>query len=83
MADMFAVRNLDGKTIEAIREYAHGRRLNTAEAVRDLVFFGLQHIRHTKKEKKYKSIFDAYGRVKFRGGRDLSQRMDEVVHGEG
>lgn len=83
MADMFAVRNLDEKTIEAIQEYAHERRLNTAEAVRDLIFFGLQHIRHTKKEKKYKSIFDAYGKVKFKGGKDLSRKIDEVVYGEG
>ena len=80
MADMFAVRNLDEKTIEAIQEYAHERRLNTAEAVRDLVFFGLQHIKHAKKEKKYNSIFDVYGSMKFRGGKDLSQRIDEVAY---
>ena len=81
MADMFAIRNVDEETKRAIQEYAHSNDITIAEAVRDLVFYGLQHIEHTRKEKKYKSIFDVYDKLKFKGGPNLSQEIDEIVYG--
>ena len=32
------------------------------------------------KEKKYKSIFDAYDQIKFKGGKQLSKKIDEIVY---
>jgi hypothetical protein len=81
MAGMFSVRGMDEETKKAIHDYAKSHEMTVAEAIRDLVFFGLQHIKHTKKEKKYKSIFDVYGKLKFKGGTNLSQEIDEVVYG--
>lgn len=82
MADIFGIRNLDKKTKVYIYEYAQDHKLNMAEALRDLVFFGLQHIKHTQKEKKYSSIFDVYGKLKFSAEPDLSQKIDKVVYDE-
>lgn len=82
MSDIFAVRNLDEKTRETIYKYATEHRINTAEAVKELIFYGMQHIRHTKKEKKYESIFDVYEKLKFSAEPDLSQKIDEIVYDE-
>jgi len=82
MADMFAVRNLDEKTKHTIQDYAQDKDVTIAEAIRDLVFYGLQHIKHTKKERKYKSIFEVYDKLKFSGDPNLSQKIDEVVYDE-
>ncbi len=81
MADIFAIRDVDENTKKAIRDYAQSKNITIAEAIRDLVFFGLQHVKHTKKEKKYKSIFDTYDKVKFKGGPSLSQDIDKILYG--
>lgn len=33
-------------------------------------------------KKKHESIFDAKEKISFKGGKDLSQRIDEVVYDE-
>lgn len=71
---------MDKKTKESVQAYAHEHDLNVAEALRDLVFFGLQHIKHTKKEKKYSSIFEVQKRISFKGGKHLSQEIDKIVY---
>jgi hypothetical protein len=81
MSEFFAVRKLDEKTRYAIQEYAEENDVTIADAIRDLVFYGLQHIKHTKKEKKYSSFRDVYDKLKFKGGRQLSQQIDEIVYG--
>lgn len=81
MSNIFAVRNLDKKTIEYIKNYANNHNLNTAEAIRDLIFFGLKHIQKTQKKKKYNSIFEVYDKLKFRGESNLSENIDEIVYG--
>ena len=71
---------MDKKTKESIQDYAHEHDLNVAEALRDLVFFGLQHITHTKKEKKYASIFEVEKKLSFAGEPELSQKIDEIAY---
>ena len=78
---VYTIRDLDEKTKDAIQSYAREHDVNVAEAVKELVFFGLQHIRHTKKEKKYSSIFEVQKRLSFKAEpADLSQRIDEIVY---
>ena len=77
---VYTIREMDKKTKEAIQTYAHEHELNVAEALRDLVFFGLVHIKHTKKEKKYSSIFEVQKEISFKGGKYLSQKIDEIVY---
>lgn len=81
MADVFAIRDVDERTKRAIHAYAQTHDVTVAEAIRDLVFFGLQHIKHKKKEKKYKSIFEVLDKLKFKGGRNISEEIDEIVYG--
>ena len=77
---VYTIREMDKKTKESIQTYAHEHDLNVAEALRDLVFFGLQHIKHTKKEKKYASIFEVQKKISFKGGKYLSQEIDKIVY---
>lgn len=77
---VYTIREMDKKTKESIQIYAHEHDLNIAEALRDLVFFGLQHIKHTKKEKKYASIFDVQKKLSFTAEPELSQKIDEVAY---
>ena len=77
---VYTIRGMDSKTKAAIQSYANAHGLNVAEAVRDLVFFGLQHIRHTKKEKKYSSIFEVKEKLSFEAEPDLSKKIDEIVY---
>ena len=81
MSEFFAVRNLDEKTKHAIQQYADDKDVTIAEAIRDLIFFGLQHLKHAIKEKKYSSFREVYDKLKFKGGRELSQQIDEIVYG--
>ncbi|MEW6748890.1 MAG: hypothetical protein AB1295_04250 [Candidatus Micrarchaeota archaeon] len=81
MSDFFAVRNLDEKTKREIQAYAEDKDVSIAEAIRDLVFYGLQHMKHTRKGKKYSSFRDVFDKLRFKGGRELSQQVDEVVYG--
>jgi len=42
----------------------------------------LQHIKHTKKEKKYKSIFDTQDKIAFHSGDpNLSKNIDKILYG--
>jgi plasmid stability protein len=83
MADIFAVRNLDEKTRKEINAYANEHNSTIAEAIRELVFLALQHIKHTKKEKKYKSIFDTQDKIAFHSGDpNLSKNIDKILYGE-
>lgn len=75
---IYTIRNLDEKTKHVIRDYAVQHNLNTADAIRYLVFVG----KKTKTEsKKYKSFFEIYEKVKFKGGKDLSAKADELIYG--
>ncbi|MDD2655776.1 MAG: hypothetical protein PHQ80_03870 [Candidatus ainarchaeum sp.] len=78
---VYTIRGMDEKTRAAIQAYAQEHDVNVAEALTELVFFGLQHIRHTKKEKKYSSIFEVQKRISFKGGKNLSQEIDDVLYG--
>ena len=78
---VYTIRGMDEKTRTAIQAYAQEHDVNVAEALTELVFFGLQHIRHTKKEKKYSSIFEVQKKISFKGGKNLSQEIDEVLYG--
>ena len=77
---VYTIRDMDQKTKESVQTYAHEHDLNVAEALRDLVFFGLQHIKHRQKEKKYASIFKVQKKLSFKGGRNLSQEIDQVAY---
>ncbi len=35
-----------------------------------------------RKKKKYKSLFDTWEKIKFKGSSDLSDRIDEIVYDE-
>jgi len=83
MAEIFAVRNLDEKTRKEISTYAHENNSTIAEAIRELVFLALQHIKHTKKDKKYKSFFEIYDKVAFHSGDpNLSKNIDKILYGK-
>lgn len=81
MAEVYTIRGMDQKTKNAIQRYAHKHKLKIAQAISQLVALAVEHIQHTKKEKKYKSLFDAYEELKFKGGKQLSKEIDEVVYG--
>ena len=76
----YTIRNFDEKTKENIYVYAQEHDINVAEAIKELVFYGLQHIKHSKKEKKYNSFFDLYDELKFSSDSDLSQKIDEILY---
>jgi hypothetical protein len=81
MGEVYTVRDMDEKTRAEIQTYAHKHGLKISQAIRELVVLAKEHIQHTKNEKKYKSMFDVYEKVKFKGGKDLSKQIDEVVYG--
>jgi hypothetical protein len=80
MSEVYTIRGLDPKTKSAIQKYAQKHKLKIAQAISQLITLAIEHIQHTKKEKKYKSLFDAYEELKFKGGSKLSKEIDEVVY---
>jgi hypothetical protein len=76
----YTIRNLDEKTKETVQEYAQKHNLNIAEAMRELVLLGVQHMQHTKNKNKHSSFFDIYDRIKFKGGKNLSKEHDQVAY---
>ena len=81
MGEVYTIRGMDKKTRDMIQTYAQIHKLKIAQAIGQLVALAIEHIQHTKKEKKYKSLFDAYEEIKFKGGKQLSKKIDEVVYG--
>lgn len=84
MGDIFAVRNLDEKTKAEIQDYAHEHNLNMAQAIRELVFMALEHLKcFHKNKKKYKSFFEVYDKIKFKtNDPHLSENIDTVLYGK-
>lgn len=78
---VFAVRNVDKSTRKFIQNYALEHDLNTSEALREIVVKAKEHIKEQNK-KKYKSFFDTYDTIKFKGPGNLSDRIDEIVYDE-
>ena len=76
----YTIRDLDDKTKEVVHHYAQEHDLNIADAIRELVFLALQHLQHSKKEKKYGSFFEMYDKIKFKGGANLSKEHDKVAY---
>jgi hypothetical protein len=72
----YTIRDLDEKTRQVIHDYAAQHHLNTADAIQYLIFVG----RKTKTEKKYKSFFEIYEKVRFKGGKNLSANADDLVY---
>ena len=81
MGEVYTIRGMDKKTRDVIQTYAQKHKLKIAQAISQLVVLAQEQIQHTQKEKKYKSIFDAYNEIKFKGGKQLSKEIDEVVYG--
>ncbi|MBI5051366.1 hypothetical protein HZC08_01270 [Candidatus Micrarchaeota archaeon] len=77
---VYTIRDLDKKTKQTVQEYAADNELNIAEAMRELIAMGLKHIKHSQEEKQYKSFFDLYEKIKFKGGKRLSEEHDKVAY---
>ena len=80
-SDFFAVRNLDENTKKTIKKYAAEHNLNLATAIQELIKFGINYAAEYKPKKKYNSFFDFYDKVKFNGGPNLTEEIDEIVYG--
>lgn len=78
---IFALRNVDEGTKRFIRHYAHEHDLNTGEALREIVLGAKEHFQENK-GKKYKSFFDTYNELKFKGDPHLSEKIDEILYDE-
>ncbi len=73
----YTIRGVDEKTRHIIHDYAIQHNLSTAEAIRNLMMFG----KETETKKKYKSLLEAYEKIKFKGGgKNLSTNVDEVIY---
>ena len=85
MADIFAVRDLDKKVQNFIYDYAHDHDLKVAEAIQEVVKLAQERMKEKeqqKQKKKYRSFFDVYDKLKFRGDPHLSEKIDDIVYGE-
>lgn len=83
MEEIFALRNVDQGTKKFIKNYAHEHDLNTGEALREIVMTAKEHLAEKKQKKKYKSFFDTYDAIKFKGPGNASDKIDEILYGEG
>ncbi len=84
MEEIYALRNVDQGTKKFIKNYAHEHDLNTGEALREIVVKAKEHIQEEKKtKKKYNSFFDTWKKIKFKGPGDASNKIDEILYGEG
>jgi hypothetical protein len=68
MKEIFAVRNVDERTVSFIQTYAHEHNLNTGDALRELVSFAQDYLKERDRTKKYESIFTIHDKVKFSSG---------------
>ncbi|MBI5158913.1 hypothetical protein HY992_02225 [Candidatus Micrarchaeota archaeon] len=85
MTGVLAIRNVDEKTRQFIREYAAEHNLNIGEAVREIVFLVRQHLKECgdHKKKKYQSIFEVYDKIKFSDSDpNLSRNIDKILYGK-
>ena len=82
MSDIFAIRNLNKETKEIIIKYAHSNNLTMAEALSRLVFLGLQHMKNSKKKKKYENLLETYDELKFKDSKYSSQDIDKILYGK-
>lgn len=86
MSGFFAVRNLDEKTKAFIAEYAHERKVNMAQALREIVYLVQEHLRERQKHKhtkKYRSFFEIFPDVAFESSDpQLSKHIDNVLYGK-
>lgn len=85
MSGVLAIRNVDEKTRQFIREYATEHNLNIGEAIREIVFLVRQHLKECgeHKKKKYQSFFEIYDKVAFKAEPSLSKDIDKLLYGKG
>ena len=85
MSDIFAVRDVDEKTRRFIYSYARNRRIKVGGALKEIAFLADEHLKESERsghKPKYKTIFDSYGKIRFKSGKALSERLDEELYGE-
>ncbi|MFH1785149.1 MAG: hypothetical protein ABH842_01855 [Candidatus Micrarchaeota archaeon] len=65
MKEIFAVRNVDEKTILFINAYAREHKMKTGDALREIVSLAQEYVKEQSRMKKYRSIFAIHDKLKF------------------
>lgn len=75
---VYTVRGLDRQALHKLKNYATQHRLTVGTALSILIKRAVEVEKQSKK--KYK--LSDFKKLLFKGGKDLSQRVDEIVYGK-